>query len=84
MEEKETRREISLLEHEFVPEHEIMSEEEAEELLRRYGVEKEQLPKIKSKDPVIKEIGAKVGDIIRIKRKSKTSGIALYYRLVVE
>ena len=87
---KEMKRKISILEHVLVPRHEVLSEEEAEELLRRYDVSREQLPKIKISDPVIEEIrremgvNVKVGDIVRIVRKSRTAGRSVYYRVVVE
>ena len=67
----------------LVPKHEVLSEEEAKELLKILGVSKEQLPKIKADDPIAKEIGAKPGDIVRITRKSLTAGECVFYRLVV-
>lgn len=68
----------------LVPKHEILKESEAEELLKLLGVSKEQLPKIKSTDPIVKEIGAKPGDIVKITRKSHTAGFSIFYRLVIE
>jgi DNA-directed RNA polymerase subunit H len=61
-----------------------LKESEAEELLRLLGVSKEQLPKIKSTDPIVKEIGAKPGDIVKITRKSPTANVSVFYRLVIE
>ncbi len=75
---------FSLLDHELVPKHEIMSEAELKSVLSKFSVEKEQLPKLKVQDPVCKEIGAAIGDVIRITRKSQTAGEAEYYRLVIE
>lgn len=75
---------FSLLDHESVPKHEIMSEGELKSVLSKYSIEKEQLPKIKVQDPVSKEIGAAVGDVVKITRKSQTAGEAEYYRLVIE
>ena len=60
---------IKLLNHNSVPMHEIMNKEEIEELLKKYSINKEHLPKILINDPIIIEIGAKIGDIIKIKRK---------------
>jgi len=67
----------------LVPKHEVLSKEEAEELLRSLGIKKEQLPKIKATDPIAKEIGAKVGDIVKITRESPTAGRSIAYRLVI-
>jgi DNA-directed RNA polymerase subunit H len=75
---------VSILEHELVPVHEVLGEAEVAVLLRKYKIQREQLPKIKAADPVIKEIKAEVGDVVRIRRKSKTAGKSLSYRLVIE
>ena len=75
---------ISMLDHELVPRHEIMREKEVAELLQTYKLRKEQLPKIKKSDPVIKEIKAEVGNVVRITRRSRTAGKSLSYRLVIE
>lgn len=69
--------------HELVPDHEIVSEEEAEEMLKEYKIKPHQLPKLKSKDPVAKAIDAEEGDIVKITRKSYTAGKSVAYRLVI-
>ncbi|TGC11345.1 DNA-directed RNA polymerase subunit H [Methanolobus halotolerans] len=76
-------RKFSLLDHELIPKHEIMSEEELKAVLKIYNIGKEQLPKVKVEDPVVQEIGAQVGEVVRITRKSQTAGEAFYYRLVI-
>ncbi len=75
---------ISILEHELVPKHEIVGKEELADLLDTYKIQPEQLPKIKLADPVIKEIKANVGDVVKISRRSRTAGKSLSYRLVIE
>ncbi|MFB6216406.1 MAG: DNA-directed RNA polymerase subunit H [Candidatus Aenigmatarchaeota archaeon] len=71
-------------EHETVPEHQILSSDEKEELLDELDINEKQLPKIYENDPVVKEIEASKGDVIKIIRESPTAGKAVYYRLVVE
>jgi DNA-directed RNA polymerase subunit H len=70
--------------HELVPEHTLLSSKEGEEVLKKYGVEASQLPKIHVDDPAAKEIGARVGDIIKIVRRSPTAKQSIYYRLVID
>lgn len=75
---------FNIFDHEFVPKHEIITEEEREKLLAEYKVHPYQLPEIKASDPAITAIGAKSGDIVRIVRKSPTAGKYVAYRYVVE
>lgn len=71
------------MKHGLVPKHEILSEEELQYLLKRYNITKGQLPKILITDPVVKKIKAKVGDVLKITRESKTAGKTVVYRVVV-
>jgi len=77
-------KDSDILLHEFVPKHEILSKEDAEKLLASLGVSKDKLSKILLDDPVVRAIGAKSGDILKITRKSPTAGHSVYYRVVVE
>ncbi|HOT95264.1 MAG TPA: DNA-directed RNA polymerase subunit H [Methanoregulaceae archaeon] len=74
---------INVLDHVMVPNHQVMSEEEVQNLLRRYDITFDQLPRIYHDDPGVRQVNGKVGDVIRIVRKSQTAGIAEAYRLVV-
>jgi len=70
------------LKHQLVPEHVILNESEAKGVLKELDAHPEQLPKIKTTDPVAKAIGAKRGDIVKIIRKSPTAEEFVTYRLV--
>ena len=75
---------FNIFDHEFVPKHEIITEEERKKLLAEYKVHPYQLPEIKASDPAITAIGARLGDIVRIVRKSPTAGKYIAYRYVLE
>jgi DNA-directed RNA polymerase subunit H len=75
---------FDLFKHALVPVHQILSEEEKQEVLTNYRVQPYQLPQIGSSDPAVKAIGAKPGDVLRIIRKSPTAGEHTAYRYVVE
>ncbi len=75
---------ILVPDHIYVPKHEIISKQEAEEILRRYNCKPTELPLIFVNDPAILGLGVKPGDVIKITRKSPTAGQSFYYRYVVE
>ena len=75
---------MNILEHEFVPEHEIITSEEAKDLLEKYRITVDYLPLILDTDPVARIIGAKPGDMVKITRKSHTAGESIIYRLCVK
>ncbi len=75
---------FAIQDHETVPEHVLLSAEEADRVLRGFGIQALQLPKIHVNDPAAKEIGAKVGDVIKIVRKSPTAKQSIFYRLVID
>jgi DNA-directed RNA polymerase subunit H len=78
-----TEIEFDIKKHILVPEHTKITEEEKIELLKKLGAKNKQMPKILLTDPAIKDIDAKIGDIIKIKRKSPTAKESIYYRLVI-
>ena len=73
-----------VLDHVLVPKHEVLKVDESKQILEIYNAKPEQFPFIMVSDPVVREIGAKVGDIVKITRKSQTAGETIYYRFVVE
>lgn len=75
---------FNVFEHALVPKHEILTPEEREEILKKYKVKPYQIPNISASDPIVRVIGARPGDILRITRKSPTAGVYVSYRYVVE
>jgi DNA-directed RNA polymerase subunit H (RpoH/RPB5) len=78
------KKQFDITKHMLVPQHEIISEKEKEDLFKKYNITPDQLPKILDTDPVSISIGAKPGQLIKIIRKSHTAKQAVAYRLVVE
>jgi len=74
------RKDVKRIIHFLVPKHDLVKADGEKDLLEKYGISKEQLPKIREDDPAIQGLNAKEGDIIRIHR---TDGEIFYYRLVV-
>ncbi len=70
--------------HHLVPKHTKLSDSEKSKLLEKYQVTAFALPKILKDDPALAKLDVKVGEIIKIERKSRTAGVSAYYRVVVE
>lgn len=80
---------FNVLEHEMVPEHHLLSEKEEKEVLKHYGIGKDQLPKIRKNDPcitILEEIlgeDIKEGRLIKVVRLNPVAGVSEAYRIVV-
>jgi DNA-directed RNA polymerase subunit H len=75
---------FDLFGHEMVPTHVIAEEAEVQLVLNHYGIKKTHLPRIQSRDPAARVLGARPGQVLRVERASPTAGVAYYYRLVVD
>ena len=70
------------VQHFLVPKHALLSKEQAAELLKKYNLTLDQLPKIKSNDPAIADFKPEKNDIVKIIRTSPTAGKSIYFRRV--
>ncbi len=74
---------VDITKHNLVPKHELMTDVEKQEFLKKFNLSLNQLPKIKVKDKVLEGMNVNVGDIIKVARKSPTVKDTIYYRVVV-
>ena len=70
--------------HEVIPLHEKLSDGEKEKLLVELNVAFKDLPKIFINDSAVVNMDVKLGDIIKVTRKSGTSKVATFYRGVID
>ena len=76
------RLQYNILKHQLVPEHIVMSEEEAVAIKQKYNViDNSQIPDISRFSPVSQVIGIRPGELCRIYRPSKTAIKAEFYRI---
>ena len=79
---------FNVLEHKSVPEHRLLTPEEAAKVLARLAITRDQLPKIRKTDPVIRVLERVHGEIaegslVQVFRLTQTAGVSEAYRLVV-
>ena len=76
------RLQFNILDHEYVPKHIILNDNEINEMKKRYNITKNtELPEISRYDPVAQAIGMRPGQICKIIRPSKTAIATDYYRI---
>ena len=79
------RLQFNILNHQYVPRHTILSNDEVGEMMKKYNVmEKSQLPDISRYDPVALAIGMRPGEVCSIDRPSKSAISSLYYRVCTQ
>jgi DNA-directed RNA polymerase subunit H (RpoH/RPB5) len=76
------RLQYNILNHQLVPEHIVLSSEEATEVKKKYNIiDDSQIPDISRFSPVSQVIGIRPGELCRIYRPSKTAIKAEFYRI---
>ena len=79
------RLQFNILEHNYVPEHIIISEEEKQQLFIEKNISSpKELPEISRFDPVALTIGIKPGEVCKIIRNSRTAIDSVYYRICIQ
>ena len=73
---------FNILEHEMQPTFRILSDDEKQQVMKRYNITKDkEFPDISRFDPVSQAIGVRPGELIEIIRSSPTAVNSLYYRI---
>jgi DNA-directed RNA polymerase subunit H (RpoH/RPB5) len=76
------RLQYNILKHQLVPEHIVLSQEEAAAIKQKYNIHDDsQIPDISRFSPVSQVIGLRPGELCRIYRPSKTAIKAEFYRI---
>ena len=73
-----------ITEHDLVPEHIVLSNEESNLVLEAYRAKKRDMPLIRSNEPVAKYYNMKPGNIVKIMRPSPITCESVGYRLTIK
>ena len=76
------RLQFNILEHVYVPLHQVLSESEKINIKNKYNIMNDnEFPELSRFDPVAQAIGIRPGQVCKITRPSKTAIEAPYYRI---
>ncbi|SBS93494.1 DNA-directed RNA polymerase II, putative, partial [Plasmodium ovale curtisi] len=65
---------VNITKHELVPRHIPLTSDEKRNLLQRYKIKENKLPRIQDVDPVCRYFGLSKGQVVKIIRPSETAG----------
>lgn len=74
---------IDISSNQYVPKHVLLSDKEVQEVIKKYNISSDNMPKIKREDPMAKYVGARPGQVIRIDTFNPTNGTEPMYRFVI-
>ena len=74
----------NIVEHKLVPQHQVLSQTEGEDVLKSYNALKKQMPFILEGEPMAKFYAMKVGEVCKIMRPSTMTAESPFYRLVIK
>ena len=75
---------FNITKHSYVPKHELLSTDEASDIMKRYSIKnKSQFPIILKSDPVARYYDFKPGQLIKVYRSSTATGESITYRYCV-
>uniref|UniRef100_A0A0D6R1K4 RNA polymerase subunit H/Rpb5 C-terminal domain-containing protein n=1 Tax=Araucaria cunninghamii TaxID=56994 RepID=A0A0D6R1K4_ARACU len=79
---EETELLTNIKEHVLIPEHQILTPDEKNALLKQYAVQENQLPRMLESDPLARYYGLKRGKIVKLIYNGDTTGHYVTYRIV--
>lgn len=72
---------VNILEHDLVPKHELLKGAAKQEFFKKFSID--DLPHILNTDPVVRFLGLKENDVVKITRPDFVAGLYTTYRRVV-
>ncbi|XP_047318756.1 DNA-directed RNA polymerase V subunit 5A-like [Impatiens glandulifera] len=73
---------VNVTKHALKPKHEVLTDDEKLELMKKYSLEEKQLPRMLLKDAIARYYGLKKGQVVRISYNSNIMGSFITYRCI--
>ncbi|KAK1366040.1 DNA-directed RNA polymerase RPB5 subunit, eukaryote/virus [Heracleum sosnowskyi] len=73
---------VNVTKHKMMPKHRLLTNEEKEQLLKKYNVDEKQLPRIKVDDAIVRYYAFEKGHVLEVTSNSEITGSYVSYRCV--
>ncbi|KAG7570035.1 RNA polymerase Rpb5 N-terminal domain superfamily [Arabidopsis thaliana x Arabidopsis arenosa] len=74
---------VNVTKHVLRPKHQVLNDKEKESLLKKFSIEEKQLPRLSSKDPIVRYYGLETGQVMKVTYKDELSESHVTYRCVM-
>ncbi|CAA0812808.1 DNA-directed RNA polymerase V subunit 5A [Striga hermonthica] len=73
---------VNITKHELKPKHLVLTNQEKEELLRKYSITEKQLPRMSHKDAIARYYGLEKGQVVKVTYSGELTQLHVTYRCV--
>ncbi|XP_020099833.1 DNA-directed RNA polymerase V subunit 5A-like isoform X3 [Ananas comosus] len=74
---------VNITKHFLIPKHEVLTQEEKNELLKKYSVEDKQLPRMLETDAIARYYGLEKGTVMKVTYDGELTGSHVTYRCIM-
>lgn len=73
---------VNITKHVLKPKHRVLTDEEKQNLLKKYNLEDKQLPRISQKDAIVQYYGLEKREVVEVTYSGESTGLHVTYRCV--
>ncbi|KAI3472257.1 hypothetical protein Pfo_029745 [Paulownia fortunei] len=73
---------VNITKHELKPKHQVLTDEERENLLKKYSIDEKQLPRMLQKDAIARYYGLEKGQVVKVTYSGELTQLHVTYRCV--
>ncbi|EYU18650.1 hypothetical protein MIMGU_mgv1a0134841mg, partial [Erythranthe guttata] len=73
---------VNVTKHEMKPKHQVLTNEEKQNLLKKYSIDEKQLPRMLQKDAIARYYGMEKGQVVKVTYGGELTQLHVTYRCV--
>ncbi|KAK6124863.1 hypothetical protein DH2020_041397 [Rehmannia glutinosa] len=73
---------VNITKHELKPKHQVLTDQEKENLLRKYSIDEKQLPRMSQKDAIARYYGLEKGQVVKVTYSGELTQLHVTYRCI--